>query len=275
MEITPVSLSSGTATGGATIAPPRKLDFKVDHSPLAQAEDFPTGRGPKKQRRSLAIAKEIPETPDVREAGKEGVNHLQDPTNYIGSDINIGLGKQTGPLWPDLHQQESPTSRRKDSGRGKVLEERAKSIAEENGVNLYKKTPPGRSRTPPIPGGKAVWVDCGPQQPHLTKEQSLVDVLDNDKAPGTEVPKPLSIDMDEKTDERDELTEPASSLHWDDSEITGHDPSDPEDDGEGINGIGFRPTAAMARDRAEKRRKQIEGWKRDRKSTRLNSSHWE
>lgn len=51
------------------------------------------------------------------------------------------------------------------------------------------------------------------------------------------------------------------SLHWSDSEITGHDPSDPEDDGEGINGIGFKPTAAMARSRAEKRRRQLAEYK--------------
>lgn len=51
------------------------------------------------------------------------------------------------------------------------------------------------------------------------------------------------------------------SLHWEDSEITGHDPSDPEDDGEGINGLGFKPTAAIARSRSERRRKQLAEYK--------------
>lgn len=51
------------------------------------------------------------------------------------------------------------------------------------------------------------------------------------------------------------------SLHWSDSEITGHDPSDSEDDGEGINGIGFRPTPAIARSRAERRRRQLAEYK--------------
>ncbi len=33
------------------------------------------------------------------------------------------------------------------------------------------------------------------------------------------------------------------------------------DDGEGINGVGFIPTPAMATARAEKRRRQIKEWK--------------
>lgn len=48
-----------------------------------------------------------------------------------------------------------------------------------------------------------------------------------------------------------------AALTWHDDEITGHNPSDPEDDGEGINGIGFIPTPAMARARSEKRRQQM------------------
>lgn len=57
---------------------------------------------------------------------------------------------------------------------------------------------------------------------------------------------------------------PPSALTWHDSEITGHlvDPStDPDDDGTGLNGIGFRPTAAMAYARSQKRRQQLNEWK--------------
>ncbi|KAE8351035.1 hypothetical protein BDV28DRAFT_137986 [Aspergillus coremiiformis] len=50
-------------------------------------------------------------------------------------------------------------------------------------------------------------------------------------------------------------------LTWHDSEITGHDPSDPTDDGYGINGIGFKPTAAMAWARSQRRQKQVADWK--------------
>ncbi|KAH6721588.1 hypothetical protein BKA61DRAFT_469741 [Leptodontidium sp. MPI-SDFR-AT-0119] len=47
------------------------------------------------------------------------------------------------------------------------------------------------------------------------------------------------------------------SLTWHDDEITGHDPTDPDDDGEGINGIGFKPTPAEAYARTQKRRQQM------------------
>jgi hypothetical protein len=49
---------------------------------------------------------------------------------------------------------------------------------------------------------------------------------------------------------------------WKDSEITGHDiDKSGDDDGEGINGIGFRPTPAMEYARRQKRRQQISEWK--------------
>ncbi|KGO70429.1 hypothetical protein PITC_015350 [Penicillium italicum] len=50
-------------------------------------------------------------------------------------------------------------------------------------------------------------------------------------------------------------------LVWHDSEITGHNPSDPTDDGYGINGIGFKPTASIAWERSQKRQKQVAEWK--------------
>ncbi|KAE8153940.1 hypothetical protein BDV25DRAFT_136309 [Aspergillus avenaceus] len=52
-----------------------------------------------------------------------------------------------------------------------------------------------------------------------------------------------------------------TSLTWHDSEITGHDPTDPNDDGYGINGIGFKPTATMAWARSQRRQKQLAEWK--------------
>ncbi|KAG4433475.1 hypothetical protein IFR05_011040 [Cadophora sp. M221] len=58
------------------------------------------------------------------------------------------------------------------------------------------------------------------------------------------------VDMDGQ-----QYSEP--SLTWHDDEITGHDPTDPDDDGEGINGIGFKPTPAEAYARTQKRRQQM------------------
>ncbi|PMD42073.1 hypothetical protein L207DRAFT_424428 [Hyaloscypha variabilis F] len=53
------------------------------------------------------------------------------------------------------------------------------------------------------------------------------------------------------------VDEERAALTWHDDEITGHDPDDPDDDGEGINGIGFKPTPAEAYARAQKRRAQM------------------
>lgn len=49
---------------------------------------------------------------------------------------------------------------------------------------------------------------------------------------------------------------------WQDSEITGHQiHAALGDDGEGINGIGFRPTPAIAQARSQKRKHQISEWR--------------
>jgi hypothetical protein len=52
-----------------------------------------------------------------------------------------------------------------------------------------------------------------------------------------------------------------SSMTWQDSEITGHLMLDSDDDGTGMNGIGFRPTPSIARQRAAQRRRQVHDWK--------------
>ena len=44
---------------------------------------------------------------------------------------------------------------------------------------------------------------------------------------------------------------------WHDNEITGHQLTDPADDGYGLNGLGFMPTAAMAWSRSQRRKQQI------------------
>jgi hypothetical protein len=53
----------------------------------------------------------------------------------------------------------------------------------------------------------------------------------------------------------------SSTLWWKPTEITGHDPTDPNDDGYGINGVGFLPTPAVARARIELRRRQVAAWR--------------
>lgn len=52
-----------------------------------------------------------------------------------------------------------------------------------------------------------------------------------------------------------------SALWWQDSEITGHDPQDPDEDNRGVNGIGYQKTKAEAWKISERRKKQIAEWR--------------
>ncbi|KAF7550194.1 hypothetical protein G7Z17_g5887 [Cylindrodendrum hubeiense] len=55
-----------------------------------------------------------------------------------------------------------------------------------------------------------------------------------------------------------EIVDPVrAALTWHEDEITMYDPEDEDDDGTGINGIGFKPTPALAHARAMKRRQQM------------------
>lgn len=51
------------------------------------------------------------------------------------------------------------------------------------------------------------------------------------------------------------------TLWWKDTEITGHEPTDPTDDGYGMNGIGFIPTPAVEEARIRLRKRQLAEWK--------------
>ena len=64
-----------------------------------------------------------------------------------------------------------------------------------------------------------------------------------------------------------------SSLTWHDSEITIYDPDDSDDDGTGINGIGFKPTPAIAYARTVRRRQQLAEYrKREEREARAKRS---
>jgi len=48
-----------------------------------------------------------------------------------------------------------------------------------------------------------------------------------------------------------------SDQYWHESEITGYSPDDPNDDGYGINGVGFKPSPAIAWSRSQRRKQQL------------------
>lgn len=60
-----------------------------------------------------------------------------------------------------------------------------------------------------------------------------------------------------------EIVDPIrAALTWHEDEITIYDPEDEDDDGVGINGIGFKPTPATAYARTMKRRQQLAEYKK-------------
>lgn len=67
-----------------------------------------------------------------------------------------------------------------------------------------------------------------------------------------------SADQSESEDEEVHIVDPVrAALTWQEDEITVYDPDDKDDDGTGINGVGFRPTPAIAHARSMKRKQQI------------------
>jgi len=71
-----------------------------------------------------------------------------------------------------------------------------------------------------------------------------------------------------------EVVEPVrASLTWREDEITVYDPDDEDDDGTGINGIGFKPTPAIAYARTVKRKQQLAEYrKREEREARAKRS---
>ncbi len=67
----------------------------------------------------------------------------------------------------------------------------------------------------------------------------------------------LAPPTEDKRPKSPSLSGEISDHYWHESEITGHDPDDPNDDGYGINGIGFKPTPALAFARSQKRKQQL------------------
>ncbi|OAA56059.1 hypothetical protein ISF_07657 [Cordyceps fumosorosea ARSEF 2679] len=68
---------------------------------------------------------------------------------------------------------------------------------------------------------------------------------------------------DDDDDGEPHIVDPVrAALTWHDDEITVYDPDDKDDDGTGVNGIGFRPSPAIAHARSLRRRQQINEYRR-------------
>ncbi|CAG8952537.1 hypothetical protein HYFRA_00009642 [Hymenoscyphus fraxineus] len=168
---------------------------------------------------------EIPETPDMRTTKATTQSNLEIHP-FILSD---GLTPQL--VIPDSEAKERRTEM------DPVIFKSGSPLGKLKGAGLKRAYPSinrlsdsksrsrksGRAGTPPLQGSKADNLD----------PEELPTIVDPERA----------------------------ALTWHDDEITGHDPSDPEDDGEGINGIGFKPTVQEAHVRAQKRKAQMAEYK--------------
>jgi hypothetical protein len=77
-------------------------------------------------------------------------------------------------------------------------------------------------------------------------------------SPPLRMKRPFRRPFDDSDEEEVKIVDPVrAALTWHEDEITIYDPEDEDDDGVGINGIGFKPTAALAQTRAMKRRQQM------------------
>ncbi|SPJ71615.1 uncharacterized protein FTOL_01343 [Fusarium torulosum] len=77
-------------------------------------------------------------------------------------------------------------------------------------------------------------------------------------SPPLRMKRPFRRPFDDSDEEEVQIVDPVrAALTWHEDEITIYDPEDEDDDGVGINGIGFKPTAALAQTRAMKRRQQM------------------
>ncbi|KAI8633529.1 hypothetical protein F5Y19DRAFT_244875 [Xylariaceae sp. FL1651] len=75
--------------------------------------------------------------------------------------------------------------------------------------------------------------------------------------------KPVTQSVEEQDEDEATIVDPVrAALTWREDEITIYDPEDKDDDGTGINGIGFKPTPAVAYQRAQKRRQQLAEYKK-------------
>jgi len=80
---------------------------------------------------------------------------------------------------------------------------------------------------------------------------------------GTPPPRLRKKAAEAGSDDEMEIVDPVrAALTWHEDEITIYDPDDADDDGTGINGVGFRPTPAMAHARLMKRRQQMAEYRR-------------
>ncbi|KAF3490943.1 uncharacterized protein GIQ15_00460 [Arthroderma uncinatum] len=152
---------------------------------------------------------------------------------------------------------QSPAAMHEETSEVHATEEKAQpgrieSIKEQHTSDHATKPLATSTETPALEGNENI----GDKADIATKPSPSTSKARSDMAESSHPSSPppchetASIDPDEE------------SLTWDDSEITGHHATDPNDDGYGLNGIGFKPSAEVAWDRSQRRKEQVAEWER-------------
>ena len=193
------------------------------------------------------------ESPSGRPFLNDEMGEASSPRTFIAESIQ-SLGIQEDDNMPRL---KTGTVARNDAGSSLSQSSFNFPALHSDSQHLSKLTP---TPSPPLsspPNTPATLVKS-------TIPTSIINSIPN--MPETPSLRPIRESTSLPSDFRGELKSsaaPSLALWWSDAEITGHelDSRDPSDDGEGINGVGFLPTPAIAYARAERRRRQVSEWK--------------
>ena len=178
---------------------------------------------------------------------KHGCSNGGSPrTNVAGHLQNLDLQEQSPISDLDVSMPIEPLIGRSENG--------LQSGGFNPNIVLPDKTYSAAITQPPNSSGAfTIWA------PLETRDKDSVTPLEIPETPRL---RPVSSPTPPPSAKKPKSPDPLSpTLWWHDEEITGHNPSDPTDDGYGINGIGFLPTPAIANARAERRKKQVAEWK--------------
>lgn len=125
---------------------------------------------------------------------------------------------------------------------------------------------PSTAVTSPLPDHQSPFVQITPHKPGNSSPPAKISPKRMRSPPPPQPSSapfpPLSLpNADSQGSAGQDSLDPAT-LTWQDTEITGHEiDASADDDGEGINGVGFRPTPAIAYARSQKRKQQVSEWR--------------
>ncbi|KAI6780220.1 uncharacterized protein J7T54_002999 [Emericellopsis cladophorae] len=225
---------------------------------------------PKRKRGVETAITPIKFTFDVNRAKDEDGNSPRSNVahKFRGLDLQEESGGGVDAASVDENKDDAD-ARKRQRGDDEMADESADGSAE---VSSWGPTLPEPDIPLAPPGAVSLDVPDGSLQRAYSPINRLSDSQSRSnprqKRTGTPPPslrKKLAAKKGEGTGDEDEMeiVEPIrAALTWREDEITIYDPEDVDDDGTGINGVGFRPTPALAQARIQKRRQQMADYRK-------------